>query len=442
MSGRQRRRALLAGLALPGAAALAACGAAPGSGSSGGSNAKGPVTVQILDRSPGDALISDYDQIFQRFTQAHPNITVQRLDTGGQDRDQKFQVLAVAGQPADVDWMDQSNVGPFREQGLLRPLDPYIKRDKYSLDDFYPMAEKIYQYKGQTYAVLHTTSPRIYVYNKTLFQKKGVPPPTEDWAWAQLKDALTRLTDGAGDDATWGGTMGRNLELPGFVYQNGGEMVDDLFTPARCLLDTPEALEGAQYLVDLDVKLGVSVGDAKRTGGLTAAQLWTAGRLGINHTSIWSHKVWARDLQFEWDQVVPSKNKARASMLSSSGHVIAQLSKSPDEAWDVVAELNSKEAMSALARTGGLMLGRKSVSNSDAFLQAVPKPANMKAFAQAMDYAYPTRVCNGLSVQFYDLTVKQMEPVWAGTQSVPAAMTELARQANALFADYAAKTKK
>jgi ABC-type glycerol-3-phosphate transport system substrate-binding protein len=98
--------------------------------------------------------------------------------------------------------------------------------------------------------------------------------------------------------------------------------------------------------------------------------------------------------------------------------------------------------MSALARTGGLMLGRKSVSNSDAFLQAVPKPANMKAFAQAMDYAYPTRVCNGLSVQFYELTVKQMEPVWAGTQSVPAAMTELARQANASFADYAARTKK
>jgi hypothetical protein len=88
------------------------------------------------------------------------------------------------------------------------------------------------------------------------------------------------------------------------------------------------------------------------------------------------------------------------------------------------------------------MLGRKSVSNSDAFLRAVPKPANMKAFAQAMDYAYPTRVCNGLSVDFYDLNVKQMAPVWAGTQSVPAAMAEVVRQANAMFAEYAAKTQK
>jgi ABC-type glycerol-3-phosphate transport system substrate-binding protein len=106
-----------------------------------------------------------------------------------------------------------------------------------------------------------------------------------------------------------------------------------------------------------------------------------------------------------------------------------------------VQELNGREAMSALAATGGLMLGRKSVSNSDAFLKAVPKPANMRAFAQAMEYAYPTRLCNGLSVEFYDLTVNQMAPVWAGTQSVPAAMAEVVRQANAMFAEYAARTK-
>ncbi|HEX2515084.1 MAG TPA: sugar ABC transporter substrate-binding protein [Chloroflexota bacterium] len=438
------RRWLLSGVAA-GGAALAAC-AGPGGDGAGGagggaSSARGPVTVQILDRNPGDALIPDYDRIFQRFTQAHPAITVERLDTGGQDRDRKFQVLAAAGQPADVDWMDQANVGPFREQGLLRALDPYLKRDRYSLDDFYAQAQKIYQYRGQTYGVLHTTSPRIYVYNKTLFQQKGVPLPDENWTWDQLRDALVRLTGAGGEGASYGGTMGRNLELAGFVYQNGGKVVDDLFAPARALLDTREALEGVQFLVDLDVKLGVSVGDASKTGGLTAAQLWTQGRLGINHTSIWSHKVWARDLPFEWDQVVPSRNRARASMLSSSGHVVAQLSRHPDEAWALVQELNGREAMSALAATGGLMLGRKSVSNSDAFLKAVPKPANMKAFAQAMEYAYPTRLCNGLSVDFYDLTVNQMAPVWAGTQSVPAAMAEVVRQANAMFAEYAARTK-
>ena len=442
MSDIGRRALLRGGATVLGGAALAACsqGSAPAGGES--TQSKGPVTLQLLDRNPGDALIPDYDKILQRFTQTHPTIKVERLDTGGQDRDKKFQVLAIAGDPADVDWMDQGNVGPFREQGLLRTLDPYIKRDKYPLDDFYAMAEKIYQFRGQTFGILHTTSPRIYVYNKSLFQKQGVPLPTDEWTWEQLKEALARLTGGTGEDATFGGALGRDLEFPGFVYQNNGKVVDDLFSPTKCLLDSKEALDGMQFHVDLDVKQGVSIGDTKRTGGRTVAQLWTAGKLGVYHTSIWSHKVWARDLQFEWDQVVPAKNKARSSMLSSSGHVVAQGSKNPDAAWELVKDLNTRESMTALALTGGLMLGRKSVSSSDAFLKAVPKPANMKAFSQAMDYAYPTRVVNGLSVDFYDLTVKQMAPVWAGEQSVPAAMAELVRQSAPMFQDYSAKINK
>jgi multiple sugar transport system substrate-binding protein len=427
---------------MSGGLALAACGAPGSAGSSEQAVSKAPVTLQILDRNPGDALIPDYDKIFQKFTQAHPNIKVERVDTGGQDRDKKFQVMAVAGQAVDVDWMDQGNVGPYREQGLLAMIDSFIKRDKYDLDDFYAQAQKIYQFKGQNYGILHTTSPRILVYNKTLFQKKGVPLPTDEWTWAQLQDALTRISGGSGEDQTWGGAMGKDLEFPGFVYQNGGKVVDDLFSPTKSLLDSKEALEGVQFHVDMDVKSGISISDPKKAGGMTVAQLWNAGRLGVYHTSIWSHKVWAKDLQFEWDQVVPTKNKARSSMLSSSAHIIGQLSKNQDQAWLLVKEMNTKESMSALAMTGGLMLGRKSVSNSDAFLKAVPKPANMKAFAAAMDFAYPTRVVNGLSVDFYDLTVKQMAPVWAGQQSVPAAMTELVRLSTPMFQEYAAKIAK
>ncbi|MBI3970155.1 MAG: extracellular solute-binding protein [Chloroflexi bacterium] len=192
-------------------------------------------------------------------------------------------MLAAAGTPSDLLWMDQQWAGPFREQDMLRVLDPFIKRDTYALDDFFPVAQQFYQFKGQTFGVLHTASPRIFVYNKTLFDKKGVKPPTNNWTWGDLRDALRRLTGGSGEEATFGGAMGRNLEFPGFVYQNGGKLVDDMHLPTKSLLDQPAALEGVQFHVDLELKDGVSVADAKRTGGLTPAQLWMAGRLGIRN---------------------------------------------------------------------------------------------------------------------------------------------------------------
>src|SRR5439155_14215065 len=75
------RRLALGGVALTGGLALAACGAVRTSGGSDATTSKEPVTVQILDRNPGDALIPDYDKIFQRFTQAHPTVEVERVDT-------------------------------------------------------------------------------------------------------------------------------------------------------------------------------------------------------------------------------------------------------------------------------------------------------------------------------------------------------------------------
>ena len=435
MAGLRRRKALLGGLALPASAALGACGVSGGQSGTGGGQgaAKAPVTVRIMDRKPADLTILEYTQISQAHMAARPNVTVTRLDPGADDRDAKFMAMFAAGDAPDVLWMDSTNAGVFREQKMLRAVDAYIKRDKYDLDDFFPAIQSIYQYKGQSFGVLHTVSPWLLVYNKTLFDKKNVKPPSDNWTWDDLKDAMLRLTAGEGGDATYGGVFSRTWATQTFVYQNNGKVADDLYTPTKFMLDSKESLEGIEFLVDLYVRRNAAVEDAAKTGGVTTSQLWMQGRLGLNFTSIWSHKQWARDLQFEWDQQVPQKNKARATVVSSSAYIVNQQSKVPDDAWDLVKTLNSKESQALLSQTGTLMLGRRSVANSDAFLKAVPKPANMKAFVQITEYSKPPHLVHATGKDFTALWNTVMAPVWKGEQSVTAAMTDMARQANAMF---------
>ena len=387
-----------------------------------------------MDRNTTDLTLPEYTRISENHTRQYPNVTVERASVlPTEDRDKKFQTLVAAGTPPDLLWMDSTNAGKNREDGLLRPLDPFIKRDRFDLDDFFPAIQGIYQYKGQHYGLLHTVSPWLLVYNKTLFDKKGIKPPTETWTWADLKDAMLRLTGGAGDEATYGGVFSRTWATQTFVYQNDGKVVDDLYAPTRFMLDTPASQEGITFLVDLYARHNAAVEDKEKTGGLTPAQLWTAGRLGLNFTSIWSHKAWARDLSFEWDQQVPQTNKQRATVVSSSAYIIAQGSKHPEEAWDAVKTLSSKESLALLSGTGTLMLGRRSVATSDAFLKSVPKPANMKAFVTITEYARPPHLVHAVGKDFTDLWNKTMAPVWNGEQAVPTAMTDMARQANAMF---------
>jgi ABC-type glycerol-3-phosphate transport system substrate-binding protein len=119
--------------------------------------------------------------------------------------------------------------------------------------------------------------------------------------------------------------------------------------------------------------------------------------------------------------------------VSSSAYIVNQQSKVPDDAWELVKTLNSKESHTLLSQTGTLMLGRRSVASSDAFLKAVPKPANMKAFIQITEYAKPPHLVHATGKDFTALWNTTMAPVWKGEQSVTAAMTDMARQANAMF---------
>jgi multiple sugar transport system substrate-binding protein len=424
-----RRTAALAAAATP--VALAACGpsGAPAGGESLPPRAKGPVTIQVMDWGT-----PEHDEVNKRFTQANAHVTVVRMTpTAGQERHLKFETTLAAGEPPDLFWMDAGRTGDFREKKILRLLDPLIKRDKFDIQDFFPAAQSIYQFQGQNWGVLFDVAPWLLVYNKTLFEQKAVKPPTETWTWNDLREAMLRLTSGGtGEDATFGGAFSRRWATQTFVYQNGGKVVDDLFTPARLLLDTKEALEGINFHVDLYVRHNAAVEDKEKTGGFTAGQLWEGGRLGLNFTSIWSHRKWTQTLPFDWDQMPPQQQKQRATIVSSAAYIIPQLSKFPEEAWGLLKQLNGREAHTLFAGTGTIMPGRRSVTLSDAFLK-VPKPANMRAFVQIMDYAKPPQLVHPLENDFRKLWDTSMAPVWEGRQAASTAMTEMARQANAMF---------
>jgi multiple sugar transport system substrate-binding protein len=433
-----RRTALVGGAA--GAASLAAC-RAPGASTGGEGQppqTRGPVTIQVMDWGT-----PEHDEINRRFMAATPNVTVARMSpTAGQERHLKFETTLAAGEPPDLFWMDAGRTGDFREKKILLLLDPLIKRDRYDLQDFFPAAQSIYQYQGQNWGILFDVAPWLLVYNKTLFEKRVVAPPTEQWKWDDLREAMLRLTSGGTSESdTFGGAFSRRWSPQAFVYQNEGKVVDDLYAPTRLLLEGKEAMDGLNFVVDLYVKHRTAVEDKEKTGGFTAGQLWEAGRLGLNYTSIWSHRKWAETLPFEWDQMPPAQGKQRATIVSSAAYIIPRLSKAQDVAWELLKALNGKEAHTLFAGTGTIMPGRRSVSLADAFLK-VARPANMKAFVQIMDYARPPQLVHPVEQDFRRLWDTSMAPVWEGQQSTASAVADMTRQANAMFQEYGARQPK
>ena len=122
----------------------------------------------------------------------HPNITldVQPLPINGYL--DKFTAAALGGAPPDIVDLDSTWVSTVAAQGLLQPLDDVV--DKINVADMSPAVWTASDYNGVQYAIPNRGGPGVWYYNKTVFDKAGVPYPTHGWTYDDFLDIAKKLT--------------------------------------------------------------------------------------------------------------------------------------------------------------------------------------------------------------------------------------------------------
>ena len=100
-------------------------------------------------------------------------------------------------------------------------------------------------------------SSLVVYYNRDLFDAAGVPYPEAGWTWADFlaaAKALTKDIDGDGLTDQHGlGVENSLIRFTPFIWQAGGELVDDVDHPTRLTIDTPQAREAIQFFIDLSL---------------------------------------------------------------------------------------------------------------------------------------------------------------------------------------------
>src|SRR5688572_7213030 len=200
--------------------------------------AQAPATVSFMVF--GDpAELAAYETLVAAFEEAHPAIDVELLHVPSQaDYRQRLGTDFAAGTPADVVLINYRRYAPFAERGVLEPLEPYLEQSTLiSEEDFYPETLEPFRYNGQIMCIPQNLSSLVVYYNKNLFDEAGVPYPADDWSWEQFlqtAQALTKDTDGDGAMDQYGlGTEASIFRVAPFIWQNGGELVDDPANPTR-----------------------------------------------------------------------------------------------------------------------------------------------------------------------------------------------------------------
>ena len=327
-----------------------------------------------------------------------------------------------AGALPDV--MFFSNVRGAASTGQFEPLDAYIRRDNFDLSDFYPRLLGLFNYQGSYYGLPRDNDTKVIYYNRTLFAEAGLNPPQSGWTWTDLRNLATRLTrrDAFGRTEQYGFAFEANTWWRTWVWQNGGDILDDPFNPTRVRLGEPAAIDALQFLADLvNADRSTPPPDVLLSSD-RITQLFREGRLAMafgNHTRV---PVLANEPGLKWDVVGLPTRRERANLAGGAGYAISASSKQKEAAWALVRFLEGPKGQALFAESGLVVPARRSIREDNIFLRQ--QPYNARVFGEESEVGRPNLNIPQAS-DIDRLTEAALAPVWLGERSAAAAVDEL-----------------
>lgn len=331
------------------------------------------------------------DEWIPQFERENPRIKVNTTRLTGN----RLDVVAVAvagGVPWDI--VPAAHTLPMIEGvglGWYLPLNSYIDQ----WEDAQYMIPTVWshtEWNGEILALPHSLPPRFIAYNKRLFGESGIDPERPPTSWDELIAAARLLTVTTGDTLVRRGyhmPTGSNGDMAGFFElfgkNAGGRMLTDDYRGPR--FTEPWGLETLNFMIELhQVTNPVGYSHNLTTSANSsiyraeaAMTMATGGAVPTTVASTYSDIV---DLGFFLPR--RSLNDQPASTSSINSMAIMRFTKHPDEAWQVLAHLYSKEALLQFALVRGQVVPR-----TDIFTDVSAAVPEIMPLYTLLDYVVP-----------------------------------------------------
>lgn len=426
-----KKRALAFGLlTLALSAFVAGCGEnAENDGSSANQSGSGSETKKISFMFRGNPEEQKaYEATVKKFEEANPGVKVEIIMTAPDQYVTKLKAAIAGKNVPDVFYFEPGDLKAYVHSGVLLDLTSYFQDNaKIDLNNIWKFGVDYYRYdgnkvgQGSLYGLPKDVGPFALGYNKTMFEKAGVPLPDKDkpYTWDEfikVNQQLTKDTNGDGKIDQFGTGLNVNWSLQAFVWSNGADWLDESRT--KVTIDDPKFAEALQYFADMQNKYKItpSIEEAQT---LDTYQRWMKGELAFFPVGPWDLATYDK-LPFEYDLIPwPAGSTGKpATFTGSLGIGVSAKSKHPKEAAELVYYLTaSPEGQQALA-DAKVQLPNLIDQAKQWASDTNTKPANKEEFLQVVEeYGKPMPFTLTYNREWYDLFFTDIQPVLDGQES-------------------------
>lgn len=330
-----------------------------------------------------------YQSLVAAFTQRHTRIAIElsHVPNSG-DYTKRLIADLAAGTPADVVMLNYRRFGAFAARGAFDPLGPYLAAGAaIKQADLHAELIPAFSRNGVLVGMPQNASSLVAYYNKTLFGKAGIAYPTAGWTWDDFIETAQGLTKGTEQYGI--GMDPQMIRVAPFIWQHGGDIVDNIQRPTKLTFDRPESVAAVRWFTDLQVKHKIAP-DAVQVAAEDDEKRFLNGRSAIFFDSRRFVPTMREIEAFDWDVAALPTGKSRASILHSDAYFLTAASKHKAAAYAFIEFANGQEGQGIIARTGRTVPSLKAMAESNTFLAGNTKPQSNRVFLDAIPILRPT----------------------------------------------------
>lgn len=408
-------------MALSAALLLGAAACGNSSNSSGDSSKKHTITFMYRG---GEDEKKAYGQAIKDFEKTHKNVKVKIIVTSADNYATKLQAAISGNKVPDVFYIEQNNLLAYVNSGVLKDITSQVKKSGVDVDNIWSYGVDSYKTNGtnvgsgKLYGLPKDVGPMSLGYNKTMFEKNGIPLPDKDkpYTWDEfikVSQELTKDTNNDGKIDQYATGFNVNWSLQSFVWSNGGDWANKKKT--KVTIDTPQFAQALQLFADLQNKYHVTP-SAKEAQSLDTYQRWMKGELAFFPVGPWDLSTYNK-LDFDYD-LIPwpaGKTGKSATYVGSLGIGVSNKTKYAQDSVELAEYLSAnKKAQKTLVDAGVQIPNLKDMAQTWADDKSI-KPANREEFLQIVNnYGRAMPAATTYNSEWYDIFMTDIQPVLDG----------------------------
>ncbi|MEH7414462.1 sugar ABC transporter substrate-binding protein [Neobacillus drentensis] len=401
---------------------LAGCG-----NSSSGGSSDGKTQLTFMFRGQPKELAA-YQATVKKYEQSHPNVKVTVVSVAPDQYDTKLKAAIAGHKIPDVFFYNPAQVKAYANSGILLDMTKYVEGSKdVKLSDMWEKGVNKYRYDGKNtgtgaiYGLPKDISGFALGYNKTMFEKAGIPLPDKDkpYTWQEFIDVakqLTKDTNGDGKVDQFGTGFNVQWSLAPFVWDNGADWIDKTHT--KVTIDDPKFIEALQWFADQQNKYKItpSISEAQ---SLDTYQRWMKGQLAFFPVGPWDMATYAT-LPFDYDLIPwPAGSTGKtAGWIGSLGIGVGATTKNPKAAAELATYLSADQEGQKALVDAQIQLPNSVKVAEDWAANTSTKPANKQEFLDIInDYGRNWPAEYTYTGEWYDEFYKNIQPVLDGKKT-------------------------